>query len=487
MCRRLLYLISCVVLLSAAGGVQAAVLQITPTAPVPGAMDIANLVGSVDDADNVGTGLNPPYENDATTYVAHDRGGQGQTFLTGDNKAGYVITGVWVRHVSYTGSADQTWYRMQAGSQLQIRVTNPAASGTDGFVLASEIYQVTGTEENALPSATTNNKTGTGLWFHVTLGTPVALAANTLYGFDLTSISGLAGVLFFETMGIRDGATGGNPYADGAAYVTGSAGKADNTLTPAPGDHVFVVELAKPPLKVIYVTSVKDNDKDGVQDDQSWVDWLKAEGFDVDARPDFWKDPLDANDIAELNAADLIIASRGMATGDYDGAETAKWNGLTKPILCTNAWMIRNNRWKWMNSGDARKDADSPTMMVLDPNHPIFAGVELDPDGLVEVLDPNVASGHTSFLNNFLDPGNGTLLAQSLGVYNTAWIVEWQAGVEYYAGAVEVAGGKRMLFMAGTQDDPYTVANGNTAPVGVFNLNEAGQQLLRNVIAYLTE
>jgi hypothetical protein len=39
--------------------------------------------------------------------------------------------------------------------------------------------------------------------------------------------------------------------------------------------------------------------------------------------------------------------------------------------------------------------------------------------------------------------------------------------------------------MAGTQDDPYTVPDGNIAPVGVFNLTEAGQQLLRNIITYL--
>ena len=488
MCKRLTFVISCaVLLLSAASGMQAAVLQITPTAPVPGATDIANFVESNNDADNVGTGIDPPYTNDATTYIAHDRGGQGQTFLTGGNAAGYVMAGVWVRHVTYTTSVDQTWYRMQANSQLQIRVTDPAASGTDGFVLASETYTVTGTEENALPSATTNNQTGTGLWFHVTLDTPVALAANTLYGFDLTSISGLGAVLFFETAGIRDDAVGGNPYAAGAAYVSGSAGQADNVLTPAPGDHVFVVELTRVGPKVIFVTSVKDNDKNGVQDDVSWVDWLKAEGYNVDARPGNWSDPLDANEIAELNAADLIIASRGMATGDFDGAETAKWNALTTPILCTNAWMIRNNRWKWMNSGDARKDGDSPLMMVTDANHPIFVGVTIDQDGLADVLDPNAGSGHTSFLFDYLDPGNGTMLAMSLGLYTTAWIVEWPAGVEYYAGAAEIAGGKRMLFMAGTQDDPYTVSatDANIMPVGVFNLNANGQQLLRNTLAYL--
>jgi hypothetical protein len=251
-------------------------------------------------------------------------------------------------------------------------------------------------------------------------------------------------------------------------------------------DDFSVVTPAGPSLKVIYVTSVKDNDQDGVQDDQSWIDWLTAQGYDVDARPGYWNDPLDANEIAELEAADLIIASRGMATGDYDGAETPKWNALSTPILNTNAWMIRNNRWKWLDSGSAVKDAGAPLMMVLETEHPIFAGVELDEDGLVEVLDPEVYSGHTSFLSNFLDPGNGTLLAQSLGIYNTAWIVEWPAGVEYYPGAGEIAGGKRLLFMAATQDDPYTVENGLIAPVGVFNLTEAGRQMLLNAIAYLT-
>jgi len=238
--------------------------------------------------------------------------------------------------------------------------------------------------------------------------------------------------------------------------------------------------------KVIFVASVKDNDGDGIQDDQSWVDWLEAEGYyNVDARPGNWIDPLDPNKIAELEAADLIIAGRGMATGEYDGDEVAKWNALSTPILCTNAWMIRSNRWVWMNSTAANKDAGSPLMMAWVPDHPIFKGVPLDSDGLVDVLDPTVASGNTSFLNDILDVGNGTLLAQSLGIYNTTWLAEWDAGVEYYEGAGQIASGKRILFMAGTQDDPYLTESGLNQPVGVFNLNEAGQQLLRNIIKYL--
>ena len=231
------------------GAVQAATLEMTPTAPVPGDLDIASFVGSTSDVDNVGTGEDPPYGNDATTYVAMDRGAQGQLFFTGADEAGYALTGVWVQHVLYTPEEGMlTWYRMDPGGLLQIRVTDPTAAETDAFVLASEIYEVTGEEENALPAGEhVNNETGTGTWFHVTLDTPVALAPNMLYGFDLASLSGAAGTFFFETAGIRDGAEGGDPYPLGMAYVSGAGGVTDNTMTPAPGDHVFVVELIPEP------------------------------------------------------------------------------------------------------------------------------------------------------------------------------------------------------------------------------------------------
>ena len=254
MLRKLFCLVSFAILLCAVSSTQAAILEITPEAPVPGELDIANFVGALTDADNVGTeddSNNSPYWNDWCTYVAHDRGGQGQTFVTGDSDV--VMTGVWVKHVTYSGAdPDQTWYQMQAGAELEIRVTDPAAAGTDVFVLASEIYVVTGEEENALPADATNDQTGTSLWFHITLDAPVALAANTEYGFDLTSLSGKAGAMFFETDGINDRALGGNPYEAGTAYTSGVNpddygddlnGANDNNMVVAPGDHVFVVEL----------------------------------------------------------------------------------------------------------------------------------------------------------------------------------------------------------------------------------------------------
>jgi hypothetical protein len=157
------------------------------------------------------------------------------------------MTGFWVRHVGYEGNPgnQSTWYRMQVGSRLAIRVTDPAASGTDAFVLADQTYTITGEEPNVLPAEVTNTNDGTGTWIHITLDVPVAFSADTLYGFDLFSISGDA-VLFFETAGIDDSAPGGNPYPDGAAYTCGrleDGSAATNVLNPEPGDRVFLVEL----------------------------------------------------------------------------------------------------------------------------------------------------------------------------------------------------------------------------------------------------
>ena len=76
-----------------------------------------------------------------------------------------------------------------------------------------------------------------------TLASPVALSPNTQYGFDVVST---AREYFFETHGIRDGATGGNPYAGGSAYSGSGIGLADNTLNALAGDRVFMVEFAKP-------------------------------------------------------------------------------------------------------------------------------------------------------------------------------------------------------------------------------------------------
>ena len=70
------------------------------------------------------------------------------------------------------------------------------------------------------------------------------------------------------------------------------------------------------------------------------------------------------------------------------------------------------------------------------------------------------------------------------------WIAEWDAGVEFFEGAGQYAGGRRMLFCAGTQEflffDPDTQEVITTAQ-GELNLTAEGLQMFRNAIGYLLE
>ena len=229
----------------------AASLEYSTTPPVPGAADIANFTGASRDRDNIlGDGVTNGSGNDAGTYIAGDRSHQGQTFTTGTNPAGYQLRAVWLKHAGYgTRNTAPTFWRTANGRSLTVRVTRPSAAATPSFVIHAETVVTTGAETGA-PNAlapvagTTNSLTGTGVWLRFVFATPVPLAPSTSYGFDVTST---AGDFFFETHGIRDGASGGNPYAGGSAYRGGTSGVADNTLDALAGDRVFMVELGDPP------------------------------------------------------------------------------------------------------------------------------------------------------------------------------------------------------------------------------------------------
>lgn len=240
--RKKLLFIFAVILVTAAA--HAATVSFTTTAPVPGKYDVSNLVGANQDRNNVGTAGGDGAANDATTYVAFDRGAQGQTFcMNAGQGGGFKLTGVWIRHCGYTtANTVTTWYQMAAASTMRIRITKPSAVGTAGFPLTTETYTVTGAEPGVLPAGVTNTITGTGTWIHFKLGKPITLGSSfnpSAYGFDVSCSTGH----FFETHGIKDTAAGGNPYTSGTAYVSGTGGVPGNNYSTAPGDRVFIVEL----------------------------------------------------------------------------------------------------------------------------------------------------------------------------------------------------------------------------------------------------
>ena len=243
------------------------------------------------------------------------------------------------------------------------------------------------------------------------------------------------------------------------------------------GDFTVAVALAK----IIWVTEAKDQNADDVQDDHGFIDLLTDAGYAVDVQLDRWKqlegqDANDANDyVAELNAADLVIISHTSNSGNYDdGNEPTLWNGVTSPLLQMSAYLPRSSRWRWINSTSV-SDQEAPLMVVIDANHPVLAGVEVDPNGLVIPLDGAVGAGTTSFLAT-ADAGNGTVIATTLA--GDVWVAEWAAGAEFYEGSGQVAGGPRMVFFAGTQEVGAT-------PQGGMNLTDAGIQLYLNAVDYM--
>jgi len=222
---------------------------------------------------------------------------------------------------------------------------------------------------------------------------------------------------------------------------------------------------------IIWVSGFFDDNGDGEPDDQAWVDMLEARGYTVDYTPG-WED-LDDDKIAALNAADLIIISRCSNSGDYDddATEISQWNSITTPIIQSSTHLIRNSRWLWFDT------ATLPTLsdVVVDisvPSHPIFAGVSSP----AQITDGVV--GPSSFVDiTGIGAGNGTLLAKVTDA-ETAWIVEWEEGVEYYPGSGQIAGGARMFFAAGTQE-------GDGVGRGEYNLTPDGEKVFFNAVRYM--
>jgi len=262
--------------------------------------------------------------------------------------------------------------------------------------------------------------------------------------------------------------------------------------------HIAEVELLGVPApggaNIILVTEAIDWDLDGLRDDHTLETFLVSEGYSVDVRPDYWK-VLTPDKIAELNAADLIIFSRLAWSGRYDeGNETTDWNSLTTPLLQMNAYFARNTHWKWVNSG-IRGETPHIHAVAVRPNHPVFWGVPLTaydptvPDGplnVVQMIDPLVGTGLTSFIGG-TNMGNGQLIAKPLG-FEMGWIAEWDVGVEFFEGAGQYTGGRRMLFCAGTQEIQffdYDRQEVITTAQGELNLTAEGLQMFRNAIDYM--
>ncbi len=297
----------------------------------------------------------------------------------------------------------------------------------------------------------------------------------------------------------------GEPAAEGAAVaVQAATGVYNYVLTYVGGDTandiVLLFDSFVPAPKIIWVSDNSKYDFEAdAPADAGFVNLLRANGYQVDYKGETWPyDPnddevalnpdwlywrqLDPNKVDELNAADLVIISRIANSGDYDDVnavsgydERVLWNGITTPMISMSAHLARSgyNKWGWHETSGHPYTKDN-LHNILDPNHPIFAGIEIDPNGQADLLtDEYTVNGSDPADAN---AGNGVTLATRASD-NAIMISYWEAGVEYFDGAGFVAGGPRMFFAAGS---------GNGSPRdGIYDLTADGETVYLNAVAHM--
>ena len=226
--------------------------------------------------------------------------------------------------------------------------------------------------------------------------------------------------------------------------------------------------------KIYWVTE----DLGGGTSDQGFVDLLTNAGYTLDMS--FANQELRVLEPAEmeqLNRADLIIISRDSDSRQYDdGAqEIAAWNRkIARPILNLNAFYMQANRWNWVPASDTWHYEAGP-MRVLEPNHPVMAGVNIV-DGLVDVV-----TTQGTFPKGAMDAAGGTLI----GVREDngfVWLATWDTTQPISMGYPPA--GPRMLFCCGL-DEATTAKSPVLSGSGTYNLTEEGSKIFLNAVEYM--
>ena len=196
-----------------------------------------------------------------------------------------------------------------------------------------------------------------------------------------------------------------------------------------------------------------------------WQTLLEGAGHTVTQMSDMGT--LDADKIAALNAADLVIVSRDTNSGNYDdGDEVTEWNSITSPLILTSSYLVRSSRWEWVDS-TSLSGVGGGDLMVVEADHPIFKGVAAKGDEVTMLTGQSNMIGET-------DGGNGQILGKHTD--GRLWIVYWEAGTAFHSGTDQVPAAPRMWLCGGSNSDPK----------GGMKLTDEGQAIFLNAIAFVT-
>lgn len=193
-----------------------------------------------------------------------------------------------------------------------------------------------------------------------------------------------------------------------------------------------------------------------------------------------------------LNAADLVIISRSVPSGDYElDAETAAWNGITAPTIILGGYVIRQNRLGYMAGSTIPDTAGTVRLRALVPGHPIFAGISLDAARVMVNPYANRVS-YTNALQRGISvvtgatAGSGTILATIGTAGDPAFggmvIGEWLSGATMSTSPADTLGGHRLVLLTGSREASGLTAEGS----GIYDLTTDGAQLLLNAVNYMT-
>jgi hypothetical protein len=214
-------------------------------------------------------------------------------------------------------------------------------------------------------------------------------------------------------------------------------------------------------------------------------------------------------DLVTLNAADLIIVSRSVASGHYqDPPETLFWNtSVVKPLIHMGGYAIRANRLGLYTGNTIPDTVGDVRLTVANPSHPIFAGVALD--GTNTMVNPYAVATNAPFAPNNLQRGisvvtepivaGGQLLATAPVIHPTTMATVPGAVVAFFptgtqmadAAPADIAGGPRLMFLSGTREN---AANANATPPivaltsegsGIYDLGADGGRMFLNAVNFM--
>lgn len=181
--------------------------------------------------------------------------------------------------------------------------------------------------------------------------------------------------------------------------------------------------------------------------DDAQYEFLMRQGFNV---AKFWPGALSAagqDTIDMLNAADLIIVGRSPGSGNFDSPDKEFWNALTVPMILNTQWAARSNRLNMFESTSCYHQNYWPNVAygnVMLPADPIFTYASLDGDSMGWCLPPH------DFVQNSDSATNGTIVA--MYDQTTPLLIRWEAGTEYYPGAVDITVAPKTYFGFGNDD-----------------------------------